>query len=73
LLAIFLAENVLRWIPKGMHVYENLIKPSEINNILEKYSFKISEMKGLSFNVFNRKWTISDDIDVNYFMKVIKS
>jgi 2-polyprenyl-6-hydroxyphenyl methylase / 3-demethylubiquinone-9 3-methyltransferase len=73
LLAIFLAENVLRWIPKGMHVYENLIKPSEINNILEKYSFKISEMKGLSFNVFSRKWIISDDIDVNYFMKVVKS
>lgn len=73
LFAIFLAENVLRWIPKGMHAYEKLIKPSEISNILEKNSFKISEMKGLSFNVFKRKWIISDDIDVNYFIKVIKS
>ena len=28
--AIFLAENVLRWIPQGTHLYDKLIKPEEL-------------------------------------------
>src|SRR5690606_40036433 len=33
-LAIFAAENVLRWLPRGTHQYEKLVRPEEIEKPL---------------------------------------
>ena len=30
-LAIFMAENILRWVPRGTHEYDKLVKPSEVD------------------------------------------
>lgn len=33
-LAIFAAENVLRWLPRGTHQYEKLVRPEELESRL---------------------------------------
>lgn len=68
--AIFAAENILCWVQKGTHSYNKLMRPSEVSKILEKHGLKIMEMKGLKYNIFRRKWFTSDDISVNYMMKI---
>ena len=67
LMAIYVAENVIRWIPKGTHNYSKLIKPEEIINCLEKSNLKLKNIKGLVFNPIERKWKFSNNTKINYF------
>jgi 2-polyprenyl-6-hydroxyphenyl methylase/3-demethylubiquinone-9 3-methyltransferase len=71
LLAIVMAEYVLRWIPKKTHDYSKFLKPSEISRILRESKRTLKELKGLSFNVLLGNWQLSDDIDVNYFAYIV--
>ena len=48
--AIYVAENLLNWIPKETHDYNKLVKPEELTNILEKENFYIKNISGLFFN-----------------------
>ena len=69
-LAIVMAEYVLRWIPVKTHDYSKFIKPSEIANYLTSNSenkLNIKALQGMSYNIFENKWHLSDDIAVNYF------
>ncbi len=34
-LAIFAAENILRWLPRGTHQYEKLVRPEELEKPLD--------------------------------------
>ncbi|KAF5276761.1 hypothetical protein FQR65_LT16211 [Abscondita terminalis] len=51
-LLIFLAENILGMIPKGMHHYEKCINALDVENIMKSYNFKIKETRGLITNPF---------------------
>lgn len=64
--AILLAEKVLRWVPVGMHEYQRLVRPSYISNAAKRHNIKITDIKGMSFNIFTHNWYLSDDISVNY-------
>lgn len=68
LLAIGMAEYVLRWVDKGTHNYNKFIKPSELVKILEQNNIKVTDISGMSYNVINRSWKLSKDVDVNYFV-----
>ena len=70
--AIYFAENVLKWIPKGTHTYEKLIKPEEINKFMIKNNFRFNNIKGLSFNPLKFYWELSDDTSINYFCTYTK-
>ena len=65
--AIYLAENVLKWIPKGTHTYRKFIKPQEITNCLESENFLIKNLSGLVFNPIDMNWKISVNSSINYF------
>lgn len=67
LLAIFMAEYVLRWVPQKTHDYSKFIKPSEFACMIEGSGLKLEELKGLSYSPIGGEWYLSDDIDVNYF------
>ena len=68
MLAIKLAENILRWVPKNTHDYNKLITPEELEKVLIKEDFSILDFSGLVFNPLDRKWRISKNIKlVNYF------
>lgn len=65
-LAIHLAEDILGLVPKHTHEYEKFIQPSELKTILAKENLAIKECKGISFNLLNRKWELSDNLSINY-------
>jgi len=65
-LAIVGAEYVLRWLPRGTHQYEKLVRPEEIEGPLARSGMQVLEMKGVFFNPLQNQWNLSSDIDVNY-------
>ncbi|TCM48724.1 3-demethylubiquinone-9 3-methyltransferase [Rhizobium sp. PP-F2F-G48] len=67
-LAIFAAENVLRWLPRGTHQYEKLVRPEEIEKPLSASGLTITERTGVFFSLFTNQWNLSRDMDVNYMM-----
>ncbi|MEL6734813.1 MAG: bifunctional 2-polyprenyl-6-hydroxyphenol methylase/3-demethylubiquinol 3-O-methyltransferase UbiG [Pseudomonadota bacterium] len=67
-LAIFMAENVLRWLPRGTHQYDKLVKPEEIEAPLAADGMRVVETSGVFYNVLTDTWNRSRDIDVNYMM-----
>lgn len=67
-LAIFAAETVLRWLPKGTHQYEKLVKPEEIEGPLTGAGLSVTDRTGVFFNPFSNQWNLSSDMDVNYMM-----
>lgn len=67
-LAIIGAEHILRWLPKGTHQYEKLVKPEEIQAPLNAEGLQILETHGVFYNVLKDQWQMSNDTDVNYMM-----
>ncbi|MBR0554293.1 bifunctional 2-polyprenyl-6-hydroxyphenol methylase/3-demethylubiquinol 3-O-methyltransferase UbiG [Ciceribacter sp. L1K23] len=67
-LAIVGAEYVLRWLPRGTHQYEKLVRPEEIEAPLARDGMGIVERKGVFFNPLQNRWNLSSDIDVNYMI-----
>ncbi|MEO0328977.1 MAG: bifunctional 2-polyprenyl-6-hydroxyphenol methylase/3-demethylubiquinol 3-O-methyltransferase UbiG [Pseudomonadota bacterium] len=67
-LAIFMAENVLRWLPKGTHEYEKLVRPEELQAPLGAEGMNVIDQTGVFYNVFQDRWNKSGDMDVNYMI-----
>ncbi|HWU61623.1 MAG TPA: bifunctional 2-polyprenyl-6-hydroxyphenol methylase/3-demethylubiquinol 3-O-methyltransferase UbiG [Ensifer sp.] len=67
-LAIIGAEHVLRWLPKGTHQYEKLVRPEELEKPLNASGMQIDERTGVFFNPLMNQWNLSKDMDVNYMM-----
>ena len=67
-LAIASAEYILRWVPRGTHSFDKFAKPSELTNLLEANNINVLDIKGMSYNIFSKRWSLSDDIGVNYFL-----
>ncbi|OLP53732.1 bifunctional 3-demethylubiquinol 3-O-methyltransferase/2-polyprenyl-6-hydroxyphenol methylase [Rhizobium rhizosphaerae] len=67
-LAIFAAENVLRWLPRGTHQYDKLVRPEELEAPLAASGLTISDRTGVFFNPFANHWALSKDMDVNYMI-----
>ena len=72
-LAIFMAENVLRWLPKGTHRYEKLVRPQELEAPLNKSHMQIVDRTGVFYNPLSDKWNYSTDMDVNYMIVARKA
>ncbi|MEM7213900.1 MAG: bifunctional 2-polyprenyl-6-hydroxyphenol methylase/3-demethylubiquinol 3-O-methyltransferase UbiG [Pseudomonadota bacterium] len=68
MLAIFMAENVLRWLPKGTHQFEKLVKPEELETPLVEEGMKVIDQTGVFYNVLQDRWNKSRDMDVNYMI-----
>ena len=67
-LAIIGAEYVLRWLPKGTHQYDKLVKPSELSAAMEDAGLKQLAIEGVVFNPLMDEWRLSSDTDVNYMV-----
>ncbi|MEN0001548.1 MAG: bifunctional 2-polyprenyl-6-hydroxyphenol methylase/3-demethylubiquinol 3-O-methyltransferase UbiG [Pseudomonadota bacterium] len=67
-LALFMAETVLRWLPKGTHQYEKLVKPSELDAALADTGMSVFKRSGVFYNVVADEWRLSQDMDVNYMV-----
>ena len=67
-LAIVGAEYVLRWLPRGTHQYEKLVRPEEIEAPLNAAGMSVVERTGVFFNPLANQWNLSKDMDVNYML-----
>ena len=72
-LAIFMAENVLRWLPKGTHEYDKLVRPEELEAPLNSEGMEITDRTGVFYNVLQDRWNKSRDMDVNYMVLARRS
>ncbi len=68
LLAIVGAEYIANMLPKGTHDYARFIKPSELARACREAGLTVSAIAGISYNPLTRKYTLTDDVDVNYLI-----
>lgn len=73
LLAIFMAEQVLRWLPIGTHEFEKLVKPSELEAAFDTGGMAILDETGVTYNPVFDRWGKSRDMDVNYMILASRS
>ncbi|XP_057792281.1 ubiquinone biosynthesis O-methyltransferase, mitochondrial isoform X3 [Salvia miltiorrhiza] len=64
--AIVVAEYVLRWLPAGTHDWSSFLTPEELVLILQRASISVQEMAGFVYNPLTGRWSLSDDIGVNF-------
>ena len=72
LLAILGAEYVLRWLPRGTHSYEKLVKPKELAAALGKAGLDVSAEAGVVYEPLADRWKVSSDMDVNYMLAAVR-
>jgi 2-polyprenyl-6-hydroxyphenyl methylase/3-demethylubiquinone-9 3-methyltransferase len=66
LFAIVGAEYVLRWLPKGTHQYDKLVKPVQIRRWLIDAGLEPQPSIGMSLNPVTSQWRFTDDLAINY-------
>ncbi len=71
--AIFLAENILNWIPQGTHDYNKFIKPVELKLFSKEINLEFKSLKGLVYNPIQREWKITNSSLINYFCTLTKA
>ncbi|MEP3629888.1 MAG: bifunctional 2-polyprenyl-6-hydroxyphenol methylase/3-demethylubiquinol 3-O-methyltransferase UbiG, partial [Hyphomicrobiales bacterium] len=59
MLAIFMAEKVLRWLPVGTHEFEKLVKPEELEEAFAKGSMSLLDESGVTYNPILDRWSKS--------------
>ncbi|XP_057956217.1 ubiquinone biosynthesis O-methyltransferase, mitochondrial [Malania oleifera] len=64
--AIVAAEYVLQWLPKGTHQWSSFLTPEELVLVLQRASITVQEMAGFVYNPLTGRWTLSDDVSVNF-------
>lgn len=67
-LAIVAAENILRWLPRGTHQFEKLVRPAELEQALEANTMSVIDRTGVTYNPLRDRWNLSRDMDVNYMV-----
>lgn len=72
-LAIVGAEYVLRWLPRGTHQYEKLVRPEELAAALSAAGMSVAETVGVVFNPLADRWERSRDTSVNYMVLAEKA
>jgi len=66
------AEYILRWVPAGTHDWRKFVKPSELSAGLLHGGLKVTELAGVTYDVFTDTWKASKDLDVNYMVVAVK-
>ena len=67
-LALRMAEDVLRWLPKGTHQYDKLVRPEELHAALRNGGMEVLDETGVFYNVLADEWRQSRDMSVNYML-----
>ncbi len=66
LLALVVAEDLLRMVPRGTHDYKRFVRPSELTRALAENGVTIKEIKGMTYDPLKLEFKISNDPSVNY-------
>ena len=66
--AKFIAEYVLKLLPIGTHEWKKFIKPEELIHVMNKNQLELLDITGMSYDMSNKNWYLSDNVDVNYIV-----
>ncbi len=72
LFAIIGAEYILRLLPRGTHEYARFIKPSELARMADDAGLDPTDIQGMTYNPFTKKYALGRDTDVNYLIQCIR-
>ena len=67
-LAIIGVEYILRWLPRGTHRFDKLVRPEELQSALEAGGLQLIDETGVAYNPLTDRWSLSPDMDVNYMV-----
>lgn len=70
--AIACAEYIMRWVPKGTHQWDHFIQPSQLDDFLTKAGFQLLDLRGMTYNPFNKQWKWSRSVAINYIIAARK-
>lgn len=70
LFAIVGAEYILNLLPRGTHHYDKFIKPSEVKSWANGLNMNISNITGMTYNPFLKKYSLGSDVSVNYILEL---
>lgn len=66
--AIIGAEYVLRWLPRGTHTYDKLVRPDELAAAFRAAGLTRRDETGVVYVPIANQWRLAADTDVNYMM-----
>ena len=66
------AEYVLRWVPAGTHDWRKFVRPHELAGHFRAAGLSLTELAGMSYDLFTDRWKESADLDVNYVAVAVK-
>lgn len=72
-IAVFGAEYVLRWLPKGTHQYRKLVKPQELAALLDQDQFTVVARTGVAVNPFTRSMSAKKSERVSFMFTAKKT
>lgn len=73
LFAIVGAEYVLKLLPQETHDFAKFIRPSELSDWSRQAGLTVKDMIGIHYNVFTKKFSLGEDVSVNYLVHLIKN
>ena len=69
--AIFVAENILKIVPKGTHEWQKLIKPNHLKKSFLQNGFSSFQSENVLYNPINNSWKTSNLSKINYLFFAI--
>lgn len=64
--AIWLAEEVLRIVPSGMHDWRQFVRPDELRTELEANGCRVHQVLGMDYNPLADRWAWTECTQINY-------
>lgn len=68
LFAILGAEYILKLVPRGLHHYDQFIKPSELAAWGRSNGLEVCKTAGIGYNPLSKVYSLTQNTDVNYLM-----
>ncbi|HUG60278.1 MAG TPA: bifunctional 3-demethylubiquinol 3-O-methyltransferase/2-polyprenyl-6-hydroxyphenol methylase, partial [Methylomirabilota bacterium] len=61
-------EYILRWLPRGTHSYDKLVRPDEVEEPIQAAGLTLLDRVGVVYDPLRDAWKESADTDVNYMV-----
>lgn len=68
LFAILGAEYILKLLPRGLHHYDQFIRPSELAAWARDSNIEVLKMMGIGYNPLTKQYSLTQNTDVNYLV-----
>lgn len=66
--AVLGAEYILKLLPRGLHHYDQFIRPSELAAWMRGSNLEILKMMGIGYNPLTKQYSLTQNTDVNYLV-----